>query len=132
MERNYKLWEVMAMAEGWDFKIPAPVFNYVPYNKKVTFGKDRVIRYVATGGTLTTEMTGEFVREINPVDFIDAVKAYDKGCTIYCGDARNKIVSKYKPQVINNIKDSFIRDECGETLTPYEILNCKWYIEEEE
>jgi hypothetical protein len=66
----------------------------------------------------------EWYIENPPVDFIEAVKAYREGKTIYCTDGFCKYA--YEP------KKNALEDTSGVGLSADEILNYKWFLKEGE
>lgn len=60
-----------------------------------------------------------------PVSFMDAVKAFDEERKdIYCIHNNTKAFYKRKPY-------KGLKDQCGNPVASYEILEGEWYIEED-
>lgn len=63
-----------------------------------------------------------------PVSFMEAIKAFNKGKTIKCELEYGEVI-KYEIDEYN--KGSLV-DEEGGAITSYEILEGKWFVEEDE
>lgn len=71
---------------------------------------------------------GTFIPIQQPVSFMEAIKAYSKGKTI---EVNTKSYSTlYKPAERNSMGDELL-DEDGEVINLKEILEGKWYIQED-
>ena len=86
--------------------------------------------YIGTDGDFRSKRNGfrvfigydTEVKEIpKPVTFMEAVKAYAEGKTIYSEDGILKHTYRF---------DSCMRDECKSPVSAEEILNRKWFIKE--
>jgi hypothetical protein len=98
-------------------------------------GKEYKEVIISTHGELTASIFKMYVTDITeveeiqqPIPFIEAVQAYAEGKTIRC-ETKESGIAVYIPTCLGNV--SQLKDRCGGTLNPYEILEGKWYIGEE-
>lgn len=100
--------------------------NHVIY-KSIDIVKVYKLKKIVAFGDILEDCNLELIwkrKEITPVCFIDAVKAFNKGKTIYC-DTPN--LGKF---YYNGKSNKRLTDDQGRGITPWEILEGAWYIEE--
>lgn len=75
----------------------------------------------------------KFIKERKPVLFLNAIKAYEEGKTIRCEIAKDYegVCNKYKRDDDRNCGGYNIINLSGVPIGTREILEGKWYIEEE-
>lgn len=131
--KKYKTWEVIKMLEE-NPKLKFEAAEELGEEKTISIknnricwgGKDRFPLYVLIGKKAT-----EWTLVQEPVSFMEAVKAYGKGKTINC-ECQNDVfhyIPKYAEEDQANWNDLLANGEFQ--ITSYEILNGKWYIEED-
>lgn len=133
MSKELNIIEVLNSNVGTEYKAIAPEGH--KYNCVVLLDEGNKVLINSKNGTKIDFLNDfiintTFIQVQNPVSFIEAVKAYSYGKTIRCcykefnGEETTNI---YKDGDI----DAIIEDTCNFGISPREILNGKWYIEEE-
>jgi hypothetical protein len=124
--KTYKTWEVL---------------KAVTENNKLTFARedgqtvkveklDDGIYFVWEPGRKYLSPTDIWTLVQEPVPFMEAVKAYAEGKTIRCEIDDN--IAKYYPTSKLGSLGYFLKTRLGYAVTTGEILNGKWYIEDEQ
>jgi hypothetical protein len=140
-KKEYKLWELIKMAEEYDGYDIVPLEKRPRFKSKASYnGKTITFANLFGKGTLCY-ITGEILNVVNllnvfekvdvPVDVKTACKAFGEGKTIsveYKGAIRGDKLSKtYKPTMIDGV-GCF---ESEHSINPYLIATGVWYIEED-
>jgi len=129
--KTYKTWELLKMAESYSSndKTTAKRPNYINKSgKTVMIGEAIGLENGKGLFTVTGFMYKEnFINEEwtlvqQPVTFLEAIKAFDEGKTVR-HDGEFPHTYKYD--------DGDVRDENGNCISSDEVLNCKWFIEED-
>jgi hypothetical protein len=126
--KKYKTWEAFKMLEE------------NPKNKFTCFDNKRQmmlvlsvcddgfvsITYDKNKSQLNSNINDEWALVQEPVDFIEAMKAYREGKNIYC------LWGGYKYFYVHDKYGNKLIDIAGTTISISEILEGKWYIQEDE
>jgi hypothetical protein len=128
--KKYTTWEAIKMLSE-NSKLE---FNLYTNGEEHT---DKSLRTI--GSTVTVKAMGtyndhlrietEWVLVQQPVSFMEAVKAYHEGKTIYSISIDNSVRNTYSKQ---SAVSNYLIDACGNTITSHEILSYKWFIEDGE
>lgn len=136
--KTYKTWETIKMLTenpNLIFKCVKDATNDLLTNEiEVSANKGGYIDDIAIHG-VTFNIKEEWILVQQPVNFMEAIEAYEKGKIVNC-QVENKIF-KYNPYKANGVKifgdGGFeITDTNGNTITTIETLRGKWFIEEGE
>lgn len=137
--KTYKTWEALKMLEEnrkAKFELVVKDSSVDLENTILTLGAKEYINFIENGtgkrigGNVSIDDEWTLIQE--PVPFMEAIKAYDKGKTIKCVFGSYHGLSIYKPQfAFGDYKFSDLRDENEGPITQTEILEGKWYIEED-
>lgn len=124
MPKTYKTWEAIKMLT----ENPKLIFTqaYVCKNIKFLTSNEQLLiecesKHIAYNNLLYADAEWELVQE--PVNFMTAVEAFDRGKNIYC-ELPNGTKTKYQFKEYMGLMDGY-RNPIGS----YEILKGKWYIE---
>ncbi|ASN68328.1 hypothetical protein 10S11_66 [uncultured Caudovirales phage] len=133
--KTYKTWEVIKMiTEDKNKKFEA------------TYGTDKLLIYANDDGFFKMQMNnvacthqldgnlqirGEWTLIKQPVSFMEAIKAFSQGKTIKCRVPFTLVddLIVYKPS--KGVLFTELFDNGGAAITQTEILEGKWYIEED-
>ena len=118
----YKTWEVVKMlSEDNELKF------YDREERIISGGNgELIVKYLGEDSCLDLDESWELIED--PVAFMDAIKAYNKGKTIKCNF--NGDVLYYVPG--DDFTYNSLEDTTGYCISLQEILNGAWFIESED
>ncbi|WP_291568617.1 hypothetical protein [Clostridium sp. UBA2485] len=123
--KTYKTWEVIKVLT----ENPNRVFiDETKRTLKITYGD--ITLYSCDGrniGTHWLKTDCKWRMKETEVSFLEAIKAYNKGKDIYCETKLHRI--KYRAGDLG--EGGKVLDEYGRAVSIREILEGKWYIEED-
>lgn len=136
--KKYKTWEVIKMlTENPNLKFQTfcrnykRIFNCSSYGNFIvtTYRNDEEIDSSLGQGNFNGNISINTEWELLPqeVSFLDAIKAHGYGKTIYC-ICEDKLIYEPKTKDYNEC----LEDDCGNAVSPKEILKGHWYIQDEE
>lgn len=134
MSKELNIIEAVNMPVGTEFDVIDGITNsnkkaYVVntrngiYGNKLSWDKDGSTDLLGCASNLNAK----FILVHKPVSFQTAIEAFDEGKDIYCISKidNHKHIYKRSP------KSRLLTDQHDNTVSSYEILHGKWYIEEE-
>lgn len=130
--KKYKLWEVFKMLS----ENPRLTFRLITdraTEKEQLYASENGFiledyKKDSIGFNNTLYIDDEWTLVQQPVSFMEAIKAFHNGETIYCIVDEGKYI--YTPKEPEEYHITTITDEHGDGLSSKEILEGKWYIED--
>lgn len=128
--KKYKTWEAIKMLnenpklmfQALSFVINKPIEKYLKLDDV-----DKIVKCISSSNLYNEFIYADqlWILVSQPVDFMEAVKAYDEGKTIRC--ELNGLARIYGKSTCRLLVDNF-----GAAVDTSEILKGKWFIEDGE
>lgn len=128
--KKYTTWEAIKMlSENPKLKFNLDYHGNVTADKNLEVKDKFIILNAKSPFNRHLNISAEWVLVQVQVSFMEAVKAYHEGKTIYSIDDDGSVRNTYSKQ--SDISN-YLTDACGYAITSHEILNYKWFIKEGE
>jgi hypothetical protein len=128
--KKYTTWEAIKMlSENPKLKLNLIYCGNETADKNLEVKDNMIILNAKNPFNRYLNISAEWVLVQQPVSFMEAVKAYSRGKTIYCVNVDVGLKNIYKKPDSTN---SYMKDTCHYCITSHEILNYEWFIEEGE